>query len=130
MKKNLASTFALSAAALFLASCGKDKAPTSTPDGASPPAADAKASEPDPDAKQRCYAVNECAGLTACDVAGKWDCAGNNDCCGKGWLYLTKAECDAKGGSDDEALLANPPIECPERPADGGAAPEGAPSQG
>ena len=120
MKKNLASTFALSAAALFLGGCGKEKAPTSTPDAAAPTAAKA---ETDPTAKQRCYAVNECAGQTACDVAGKWDCAGNNDCCGKGWLYITKVECDAKGGSDDEALLASPPIECPEKPADGGSAP-------
>lgn len=126
MKKNLASTLALSAAALFLGGCGKDKEPTSSPDATKPAAtadADTGAKAADPNAKQRCYAVNECAGQTACDVAGKWDCGGNNDCCGKGWLYLTKAECDEKGGSDDEALLANPPIECPEKPADGGAAP-------
>ena len=123
MKKNLASTFALSAAALFLAGCGKEKAPTTDPEGAQTAAA--KTSEGDPNAKQRCYAVNECAGQTACDVAGKWDCAGNNDCCGKGWLYVTKAECDAKGGSDDEALLASPPIECPEKPEGGGAAGQG-----
>lgn len=126
MKKNLASTLALSAAALFLGGCGKDKAPTSSPDTTTPAAtadADTGTKAADPNAKQRCYAVNECAGLTACDVAGKWDCAGNNDCCGKGWLYVTKAECDEKGGSDDEALLANPPIECPDKPADAGGAP-------
>lgn len=124
MKKNLASTFALSAAALFLGGCGKDKGTTSPPEGATgAPTADAKATEPDPNAKQRCYAVNECRGETACDVRGKWDCAGNNDCCGKGWLYITKAECDAKGGSDDEALLANPPIACADKPTDGGEAP-------
>lgn len=126
MKKNLASTFALSAAALFLGSCGKDKPATSTPDGtAGAPTATAD-SNADPNAKQRCYAVNECAGQTACDVAGKWDCAGNNDCCGKGWLYVSRAECDAKGGSDDEALLANPPISCPEKAAGGGAVDGGA----
>lgn len=126
MKKNLASTLALSAAALFLGGCGKDKAPTSSPDATTPaPTADAdtgaKAADPNAHSndKQRCYAVNECAGQTHCDVAGKWDCGGNNDCCGKGWLYLTKAECDEKGGSDDPALLANPPIECPEKPAQG-----------
>jgi hypothetical protein len=118
MKKNLASTFALSAAALFLGSCGKDKPATNPPpdgDAAGAPTTDAKATEPEPDpnAKQRCYGVNECSGQTACDVAGKWDCAGNNDCCGKGWLHLTRAECDAKGGSDDVASLADPPIECP-----------------
>jgi predicted small lipoprotein YifL len=126
MKKNLASTFALSAAALFLGGCGKDKGPTSTPETTkAAPTADANPdaeAAADPNKKQRCYGVNECAGQTACDVTGKWDCGGNNDCCGKGWLQLTKAECDAKGGSDDEAILANPPpIECPEKPADGGA---------
>lgn len=120
MTKNLASTFALSAAALFLSGCGKGQAPATNPDEASKPAPTAEADpEPDPNAKQRCYAVNECAGQTACDVAGKWDCAGNNDCCGKGWLHLTHAECEALGGSDDVALLDNPPIECPEKPADG-----------
>ncbi len=119
MNKNLASTFALSAAALFLSGCGKEKAPV-PPDDANKAAASADAGgDVDPNAKQRCYAVNECSGQTACDVAGKWDCAGNNDCCAKGWLYLTRAECDELGGSDDEALLANPPIECPEKPADG-----------
>lgn len=120
MTKNLASTFALSAAALFLGGCGKDQAPATTPDDATKPAPTAQADpEPDPNAKQRCYAVNECAGQTACDVAGKWDCAGNNDCCGKGWLHLTHAECEALGGSDDIALLDDPPIECPEKPAEG-----------
>ena len=126
MKKNLASTFALSAAALFLGGCGKEKAPTSSPDAATngAPTADASpGAKADPGKKQRCYGVNECAGQTACDVAGKWDCGGNNDCCGKGWLYITKAECDAKGGSDDEAILASPPpIECPAKPAPDGAA--------
>lgn len=129
MKTNLASTFALSAAALFLAGCGKDKPAPSSPDDAKATAGDA--APVDPNAKQRCYAVNECAGLTACDVAGKWDCAGLNDCCGKGWLYITRAECDALGGSDDEALLANPPIDCSGKPAAGGAEDEAAaPSEG
>jgi len=119
MKKNLASTFALSAAALFLAGCGKEKTPPTPPNDATQPAETAKA-DADPNAKQRCYAVNGCAGETACDVAGKWDCAGNNNCCQKGWLYVTKGECDELGGSDDESLLANPPpMECPEKPAEG-----------
>lgn len=128
MKKNLANTFALSAAALFLAGCGKEKAPPQPPDGDQAAGPVAEADPPDPDKKQRCYAVNECAGLTACDVKGKWDCAGNNDCCGKGWLNITRAECDGLGGSDDEALLASPPIDCSGK---GPAADEGeAPAEG
>ncbi|MCA9711244.1 MAG: hypothetical protein KDK70_35730 [Myxococcales bacterium] len=122
MKNHLASTFALSAAALFLTGCGKEKTPANPPEDAQgAPTAQADPA-PDPNAKQRCYAVNECAGQTACDVAGKWDCAGNNDCCGKGWLYVTRGECDALGGSDDPAPPANPPIECPDKPAEGDAA--------
>ncbi|MCX4244516.1 hypothetical protein [Paraliomyxa miuraensis] len=112
MKKNLASTFAISAAALFLAGCGKEKTPANPPDGAQGGSPTAEATPADPNKKQRCYGVNECAGLTACDVKGKWECGGNNDCCGKGWLHITRAECDALGGSDDEATLANPPIDC------------------
>lgn len=118
MNKTLASTLALSAAALFLGGCGKETAPVTPDDGSAVAAPTAQPVAVDPDAKQRCYAVNECAGQTACDVAGKWDCAGNNDCCGKGWLHLTKTECDARGGSDDDALLDTPPVDCTEKPVE------------
>ena len=121
-KSKLASTLALSAAALFLGGCGKDKPETAPPDaasgGATPPAAAV-----DPDKKVRCYGVNECSGQTACDVAGKWDCGGNNDCCGKGWLYIAKGECDELGGGQDESFLENVPGICEgkgEGAADGG----------
>ena len=100
------STLALTAAALFLSGCGKDAAPTTNPaDGAAAPAADGATADVDPSKKVRCYGVNECSGQTACDVAGKWDCAGNNDCKGKGWLHITKGECDEKGGSQDESTV-------------------------
>ena len=105
---NKATTLALSAAALFLSGCGKDAAPTANPsDAAATPGADggAATADVDPNKKVRCYGVNECSGQTACDVAGKWDCAGNNDCKGKGWLHVTKAECDEKGGSQDESTV-------------------------
>lgn len=102
-----ATTLALSAAALFLGGCGKEAPPSVTPDPGDAPAVDgatpgdAAASDADPNRQVRCYGVNECSGQTACDVAGKWDCAGNNDCKGKGWLKVSKADCDAKGGSED-----------------------------
>lgn len=113
MKHNLATTFALSAAALFLGGCGKDAPSTTPPDGAAaaPDGAaavgDAGAPGADADASRqvRCYGINECSGQTACDVAGKWDCAGNNDCKGKGWLKVSKADCDDKGGSEDESTV-------------------------
>jgi predicted small lipoprotein YifL len=110
MSNKIATTLALSAAALFLAGCGKDKPTTNPPtDGdatadAAAPTADADA-DADPNRSVRCYGVNECSGQTACDVAGKWDCAGNNDCRGKGWLKVTKAECDEKAGSEDESTV-------------------------
>lgn len=105
MSNRLATTFALSAAALFLGGCGKEQPPTTTPTAEQTDAApEAKV---DPNKKVRCYGVNECAGQTHCDVSGKWDCGGNNDCCGKGWLQMTKAECDELGGGQDESFLEN-----------------------
>jgi|GEM_PF-1736443 len=107
MSNKLATTLALSAAALFLGGCGKDKPTTAPADGT-----EATAPAADPNKKVRCYGVNECAGQTACDVAGKWDCGGNNDCCGKGWVLKQKAECDELGGGQDESFLENVPGIC------------------
>jgi hypothetical protein len=108
MNEKLATALALSAAALFLGGCGKD-APSSTSPGdtaaPSDSASPAVGADADASRKVRCYGVNECSGQTACDVAGKWDCAGNNDCRGKGWLKVSKAECDTKGGSEDESTV-------------------------
>jgi hypothetical protein len=101
-----ATTLALTAAALFLGGCGKDSAPTTSPDDAAAGAdGGAATADVDPNKKVRCYGVNECSGQTACDVAGKWDCAGNNDCKGKGWIHITKADCDDQGGSQDESTV-------------------------
>lgn len=110
MSNKLATTFALSAAALFLSGCGKDKPATETPDAAAPAAAAG-----DADKKVRCYGVNECSGQTACNVTGKWDCAGNNDCCGKGWIHIKQSECDASGGGQDESFLENVPGICEDK---------------
>ncbi|MEM7156380.1 MAG: hypothetical protein AAF799_26240 [Myxococcota bacterium] len=106
MSKNLASTFALSAAALFLSACSKDPAPTTNPDAAAPPAAtdadaaagDAVADAEDGAAEVKCFGVNECKGESACDVAGSHECGGQNDCKGKGWILISQADCEGKGG--------------------------------
>ncbi len=45
-------------------------------------------------AKVHCDGVNSCKGQTACQTANN-ACKGQNSCKGKGWLYLSKAECDA-----------------------------------
>lgn len=50
-------------------------------------------------AKGECHGVNECKGKGACGSGAEHNCAGTNACKGHGWLSLTKAECDAKGGS-------------------------------
>jgi len=49
------------------------------------------------EAKVNCYGVNACKGKTACATASN-ACKGHNSCKGTGWLPMSKAECDAKGG--------------------------------
>lgn len=45
------------------------------------------------EAKVKCEGVNACKGTTACGTSAN-ACAGKNDCKGKGFLMLSKAECD------------------------------------
>lgn len=110
MKNGLSNTFAVTAAALFLAGCGKEQPATTPPaggaaGGAGAPAAsgseaDAADAEADADeaAEVKCFGINECSGQSACDVAGSHDCGGQNSCKGKGWILVPQSECDAKGG--------------------------------
>ncbi len=46
------------------------------------------------EAKIHCDGVNSCKGKSACQTANN-ACKGQNSCKGKGWLYMSKAECDA-----------------------------------
>jgi hypothetical protein len=46
------------------------------------------------EAKVKCEGVNSCKGQTACATANN-SCKGKNTCAGKGFLEMTKAECDA-----------------------------------
>ncbi|MBI3777991.1 MAG: hypothetical protein HY274_03595 [Gammaproteobacteria bacterium] len=46
------------------------------------------------EAKVHCDGVNACKGQSACQTANS-ACKGQNSCKGKGWLYMSKAECDA-----------------------------------
>jgi uncharacterized membrane protein len=61
--------------------------------------ASAKDAAPAAAAKGECHGVNECKGKGACGSGENHDCAGQNTCKGLGWISLTKAECDAKGGT-------------------------------
>jgi len=53
------------------------------------------------DSKIRCEGVNACMGKSACKTSTDScggpvnNCKGLNSCKGRGWLEMTKAECDA-----------------------------------
>jgi len=49
------------------------------------------------DGSVHCSGVNSCKGKTSCKSASN-DCKGKNSCKGQGWLGMSKAECDEKGG--------------------------------
>jgi len=46
------------------------------------------------EAKVKCEGVNSCKGTSACSTATN-ACQGQNSCKGKGYLLLSKAECDS-----------------------------------
>lgn len=54
----------------------------------------AHAEEPSGEAKIKCEGVNSCKGQGSCKSAQN-ACKGQNGCGGKGFLMMTKAECDA-----------------------------------
>lgn len=45
-------------------------------------------------AKIKCEGVNSCKGKSDCNSAHN-DCKGQNSCSGRGFLMMSKAECDA-----------------------------------
>jgi hypothetical protein len=46
------------------------------------------------EAKMKCSGVNSCKGQSACKSANN-ACKGQNSCKGKGFVEMTKADCDA-----------------------------------
>lgn len=80
-------SFAVTAAALFVSACG----------GSGEPAAHGAAGTASGDTV-KCLGIHECKGQSQCGVEGGHGCAGQNDCKGKGWIKVSQAECDAKGG--------------------------------
>lgn len=90
MNKTNASTFAIAAAALFLAAC--EKSDTNAPAGEGAAAAGGGGDE-----IVKCMGINECKGQSLCNTATT-SCAGENECAGKGWIKVAKSECDEKGG--------------------------------
>lgn len=48
-------------------------------------------------AEVKCAGVNACKGTSECASASN-ACKGQNSCKGHGWMHMSKADCDAKGG--------------------------------
>lgn len=88
MNKTENVSLALAAAALFVAGCSK-----------SGQSADAESAQSASAAEVKCVGINECKAQGQCGVPGGHVCAGQNECKGKGWLKVSQAECDEKGGS-------------------------------
>lgn len=99
------SAFALSAAALFLGGC-KDKPDPVDPDTATTTTPDMEeAAKLDPEATVKCFGINACSGQSACnvnkpDLGIEHACAGENACAGKGWIKVTRQECEDKKGEE------------------------------
>jgi hypothetical protein len=90
---------ALGVAAIFAGAC--DKGPAGKEQGSSATGTNTSAGvmPAAPTGEQvKCLGIHECKGKSACHVAGGHACAGQNECKGKGWISVTKAECDLKGG--------------------------------
>lgn len=51
-----------------------------------------------------CHGVNSCKGQSACHTK-EHACAGQNSCKGKGWLQMTKEDCQQKGGKWQELSM-------------------------
>ncbi len=86
-------SFAVTVAALFVGGCSKG--------GESAEAASAASEAPlEPSADVKCLGINACKGQAQCGGApGGHACAGQNECKGKGWLKVSQAECQQKGGT-------------------------------
>jgi hypothetical protein len=62
------------------------------------------------EATGHCMGANACKGKSACGTSAN-ACAGQNACKGKGFLEMTKAECDKAGGKFEEAKAMDMPAE-------------------
>jgi hypothetical protein len=113
-RKQFLSAFALSAAALFIGGCKKPSDPetkdpgslpnsTTGTDPGSPDSPDAGGPVASGDENVKCFGINSCKGESVCavnkpDLGIEHACAGENACEGKGWIKVTRTECDAKSG--------------------------------
>jgi hypothetical protein len=106
--KQYLSAFALSAAALFIGGCKKPvepdpKNPESTTGAVDSGAADGTGPVASGDENVKCFGINSCKGESVCavnkpELGIEHACAGENACEGKGWIKVTRSECEAKEG--------------------------------
>jgi hypothetical protein len=107
------SAFALSAAALFIGGCKRDDPETKNPetttttDGSvvenDSAAVDSGGAVAAGDENVKCFGINSCKGESVCavnkpDLGIEHACAGENACEGKGWIKVTRTECEGKSG--------------------------------
>jgi hypothetical protein len=103
------SAFALSAAALFIGGCKPDPntVPPDTTSGTTGTvdsgAVDTGGTVAAGDEDVKCFGINSCAGESVCAVNKpeqgiEHACAGENTCKLKGWIKVTRSECEAKAG--------------------------------
>jgi hypothetical protein len=105
-RKQYLSAFTLSAAALFLGGCKKPidvKDPETTTGAADSAGVDAGGAIASGDENVKCFGINSCAGESVCavnkpDQGIEHACAGENTCKNKGWIKVTRSECEAKAG--------------------------------
>ncbi len=57
--------------------------------------------------KVKCEGVNSCKGQSACKSANN-ACKGQNSCKGKGFMEMTKAECDAAKAKTAQVIARGP----------------------
>ena len=106
-RKQFLSAFALSAATLFLVGCKPKE--TTEPETKDPETktidsgAEGGGAVASGDENVKCFGINTCQGQSVCavnkpDLGIEHACAGENACSGKGWIKVTRTECEAKSG--------------------------------
>jgi hypothetical protein len=108
-RKQYLSAFALSAAALFIGACKpppsdpETKDPETTTGTADSAAVDSGGPVAAGDENVKCFGINSCKGESVCavnkpELGIEHSCAGENACEGKGWIKVTRSECEGKSG--------------------------------
>jgi hypothetical protein len=98
--KQFMSAFALSAAALFLGGCKEKPTPINPEE---PSGSGSSTTNVTADEQVKCFGINDCSGQSVCavnkpELGIEHACAGENDCKGKGWIKVSRSECEGQSG--------------------------------